>query len=103
MERYARIQKTPGKEYRRGPKEKEDPQKVETRAGDVSERLATEAREHEANEHKLRMFDLDPRYGPFIGVGRMERWERAQSYGLEPPNYVRELLQTGQYETDGRL
>lgn len=43
-------------------------------------------------ENELRLFDLDPKYGPFVGIQRMERWERAARLGLDPPERVREIL-----------
>lgn len=43
-------------------------------------------------ERRLRLFDLDKRYGPCIGMTRTERWRRAQELGLDPPAEVRELL-----------
>ncbi len=46
-------------------------------------------------EDVLRQFDLNPRYGPFVGTDRMERWERAERFGLDPPPAVRKLLQSG--------
>eukprot|EP00171_Calliarthron_tuberculosum_P002795 IDg2795t1 len=46
-------------------------------------------------ENILRLFDLDPRYGPFVGLTRIERWNRAERFGLAPPPEVRQLLQTG--------
>mmetsp|Transcript_11561 Transcript_11561/g.35170 ORF Transcript_11561/g.35170 Transcript_11561/m.35170 type:complete len:127 (-) Transcript_11561:131-511(-) len=45
-----------------------------------------------AEENLLRSFDLNSRYGPCTGVSRLERWERAQGLGLNPPNEVRDLL-----------
>jgi DNA polymerase delta subunit 4 len=33
----------------------------------------------------LLMFDRNYDYGPCIGVTRLERWERAQAMGLNPP------------------
>jgi hypothetical protein len=47
---------------------------------------------YENAEDILRMFDLDVRYGPCVGISRLERWERAQALGLEPPLLVREVL-----------
>jgi len=41
---------------------------------------------------KLRQFDLDWRYGPCTGISRMERWDRAQLHGLNPPEEIRTLL-----------
>lgn len=43
-------------------------------------------------EDVLRLFDLNPRYGPFIGINRIERWHRASRFGLDPPPLVRQLL-----------
>ncbi|XP_076435042.1 DNA polymerase delta subunit 4-like [Babylonia areolata] len=40
----------------------------------------------------LKQFDLCLDYGPCIGITRLERWERAQKHGLNPPARVRELL-----------
>ncbi|KAF8342627.1 DNA polymerase delta, subunit 4-domain-containing protein [Cantharellus anzutake] len=48
----------------------------------------------------LRMFDLSYEYGPCVGVTRLERWERAQSLGLNPPPEVKEILQTQEGQTD---
>ncbi|KAF5319066.1 hypothetical protein D9611_012676 [Ephemerocybe angulata] len=36
----------------------------------------------------LRVFDLSYEYGPCIGMSRLERWERAQTLGLNPPKDV---------------
>ncbi|XP_018539951.1 DNA polymerase delta subunit 4 [Lates calcarifer] len=41
---------------------------------------------------KLRQFDLDWRFGPCTGISRLQRWERAQLHGLNPPEEIRELL-----------
>eukprot|EP00039_Didymoeca_costata_P020355 m.340983 g.340983 ORF g.340983 m.340983 type:complete len:110 (-) comp19681_c0_seq1:227-556(-) len=41
----------------------------------------------------LRNFDLSPEFGPSVGVGRLERWERAVDLGLNPPYVVRELVE----------
>ena len=44
-------------------------------------------------EDELRLFDLDPRYGPFVGIDRLTRWNRAKKFGLEPPMHVKSLLE----------
>ncbi|GAB6024042.1 DNA polymerase delta subunit 4 [Chamberlinius hualienensis] len=59
--------------------------------------------EHEEKEVKtkvsaadldvLREFDLNLEYGPCIGITRMERWNRAQKLGLDPPLNVRQLIE----------
>ncbi|XP_035690807.1 DNA polymerase delta subunit 4-like [Branchiostoma floridae] len=40
----------------------------------------------------LKQFDLNPDYGPSIGITRLERWERAEKFGLTPPEDVRDLI-----------
>ncbi|KAJ0970946.1 hypothetical protein J5N97_018905 [Dioscorea zingiberensis] len=49
--------------------------------------------EYGEEEGKLRQFDMDMRYGPCLGLTRLERWNRAQSMGLHPPLEVGSLLQ----------
>ncbi|RRT64097.1 hypothetical protein BHE74_00031974 [Ensete ventricosum] len=44
------------------------------------------------DEERLRQFDMDMRYGPCIGLTRLQRWERAFSMGLHPPADLRNLL-----------
>jgi len=51
---------------------------------------------HSENESKifimLRVFDNTYDYGPCVGMTRMERWERAEALGLNPPIEVRQIL-----------
>ncbi|KAH7919887.1 hypothetical protein BV22DRAFT_1040503 [Leucogyrophana mollusca] len=53
---------------------------------------------HAENQNKihqiLRVFDMSYEYGPCVGMTRLERWERAESYGLNPPPEVRDILLT---------
>ncbi|CAO1623766.1 unnamed protein product [Sympodiomycopsis kandeliae] len=42
--------------------------------------------------HILRNFDLDPTYGPCLGMTRLERWTRAKKLGDDPPTEVYEIL-----------
>ncbi|KAG1795071.1 DNA polymerase delta, subunit 4-domain-containing protein [Suillus plorans] len=42
----------------------------------------------------LRVFDMSYEYGPCVGMSRLERWERASSFGLNPPDEVRHILLT---------
>ncbi|XP_069089038.1 DNA polymerase delta subunit 4 isoform X1 [Pleurodeles waltl] len=41
---------------------------------------------------RLRSFDLEWRYGPCTGITRLERWERAEFLGLQPPKAIRDLV-----------
>ncbi|KAK3132918.1 hypothetical protein QOZ80_6AG0529530 [Eleusine coracana subsp. coracana] len=43
-------------------------------------------------EEQLRQFDMDLKFGPCIGVTRLQRWERASAMGLQPPAHLRDLL-----------
>ena len=45
----------------------------------------------------LNLLDLarSSRYGPFIGMTRMQRWKRAQVLNLNPPIEVRLLFADG--------
>lgn len=45
------------------------------------------------NAKILKLFDLEPRFGPSIGMTRKERWNRAQCLGLRPPSEVYEILE----------
>jgi DNA polymerase delta subunit 4 len=55
---------------------------------------------HAGNQNKiheiLRVFDLSYEFGPCVGIPRLERWERAQSLGLNPPKEVYDILNTKQ-------
>ncbi|KAF9549751.1 hypothetical protein EC957_002816 [Mortierella hygrophila] len=42
-------------------------------------------------EQILRQFDLASKYGPCLGMTRLERWERAFLLGLSPPVDVKDL------------
>ncbi|KAG2443116.1 hypothetical protein HYH02_009529 [Chlamydomonas schloesseri] len=44
------------------------------------------------DEQKLRKFDLTTKFGPAAGISRLERWERASKFGLEPPEEVRTII-----------
>lgn len=45
-----------------------------------------------ASLEQLRQFDLHPRYGPCMGIGRRFRWQRGCSLGLDPPAEIKEIL-----------
>nr|XP_022339155.1 DNA polymerase delta subunit 4-like [Crassostrea virginica] len=40
----------------------------------------------------LKNFDLTLEFGPCTGITRLERWERAQKHGLNPPDDVKDIL-----------
>ncbi|KAI3762146.1 hypothetical protein L1987_52569 [Smallanthus sonchifolius] len=47
---------------------------------------------HDATEELLRQFDMNMMYGPCVGMNRIERWNRATSLGLNPPENICRLL-----------
>ncbi|KAJ8450576.1 hypothetical protein Cgig2_020213 [Carnegiea gigantea] len=51
--------------------------------------------ERDENEEVLRQFDINMKYGPCIGMTRLERWNRANKLGLNPSKEVEELLKSG--------
>ncbi|KAI7734028.1 hypothetical protein M8C21_026545 [Ambrosia artemisiifolia] len=64
---------------------------------------------HDANEEVLRQFDMNTLYGPCVGMKRIDRWNRASSLGLSPPDDVYRLLTSAASEVsadslwDGRV
>ncbi|ELK13278.1 DNA polymerase delta subunit 4 [Pteropus alecto] len=70
-------------------------------AGHCKGKLASELGEEpqplsveEVELELLRQFDLAWQYGPCTGITRLQRWQRAEQMGLEPPPEVRQVLQT---------
>ncbi|WVF66833.1 hypothetical protein IAT40_001575 [Kwoniella sp. CBS 6097] len=57
---------------------------------------------HNDIHHILRVFDMTSSYGPCVGITRLQRWERAQKWGLNPPEEIRSILTTEQGEDDVR-
>ncbi|PWA38151.1 polymerase delta 4 [Artemisia annua] len=63
----------------------------------------------DANEEVLRQFDMNMVYGPCVGMKRMDRWNRASSLGLNPPENIHHLLTSAANEVsadslwDGRV
>ncbi|KAI5059306.1 hypothetical protein GOP47_0026088 [Adiantum capillus-veneris] len=49
--------------------------------------------EYDDLEETLRQFDMNMRYGPCLGMTRLERWERANKLGMNPPIEVKEILE----------
>ena len=46
----------------------------------------------EEDLHELKTFDLTMKYGPCIGLTRLERFDRAEAHGLSPPKKVLEII-----------
>lgn len=67
----------------------------QTRKRKLSSEAATPSlqRTHAQHATILRDYDLNPLYGPRVGLRRLTRWRRASKYGHDPPEAVLELLQ----------
>ena len=39
-------------------------------------------------QQELARFDFDENFGPFVGITRLKRWLRAESFGLNPPEVI---------------
>jgi len=78
----------------------ENPGKWNKHYGQVREKMGNLEPIHAENQNKvnriLHVFDNSHKYGPCVGVTRLERWERAQALGLNPPVEVHEILSTKQ-------
>lgn len=48
--------------------------------------------EKESALKELKAFDLVSKYGPCVGISRLDRWKRAEKYGKQPPARIEELL-----------
>lgn len=54
------------------------------------------------SESVLRQYALDNKYGPSIGMTRLERWERAKKWDMNPPQEIKELiLKSGNDQQEG--
>ncbi|KAJ3332849.1 hypothetical protein HDU76_012842 [Blyttiomyces sp. JEL0837] len=51
----------------------------------------------------LKQFDLNMKFGPNVGISRLERWERANKLGLAPPQDVGEILKSDLVQNDVEL
>ncbi|XP_031552455.1 DNA polymerase delta subunit 4-like [Actinia tenebrosa] len=40
----------------------------------------------------LKEFDLNSEYGPCIGISRLQRWERAEKFGLHPSQDIKDII-----------
>ncbi|KAJ1672965.1 hypothetical protein EV182_006151 [Spiromyces aspiralis] len=55
----------------------------------------------DCESRQLFHFDLDPRFGPCLGISRLLRWDRAKKLGMDPPVTIKMLLQRSQHEDLG--
>ncbi|KAG7571033.1 hypothetical protein FFLO_00997 [Filobasidium floriforme] len=65
-----------------------------------AEPIHCDSKSHDRVHHILRVFDLSSQWGPCVGISRLERWNRAEEWGLEPPVEVRDILLTQEGQKD---
>ncbi|XP_006349440.1 DNA polymerase delta subunit 4-like [Solanum tuberosum] len=56
--------------------------------------------DYDENEELLRQFDMNMTYGPCLGLSRLDRWERAKSFGLNPPRDVEPILRSSKVRNE---
>ncbi|XP_039002658.1 uncharacterized protein LOC120129146 isoform X1 [Hibiscus syriacus] len=65
------------------------------------------ADDFDEEEQVLRLFDMNMAFGPCIAIPRLDRWERAQRLGLNPPKEIESILKRGKVNPqslfDGRI
>ncbi|CAI5982539.1 unnamed protein product [Closterium sp. NIES-65] len=62
--------------------------------------IAPPQEQAEQAERALQLFDMDMAFGPCTGLSRLERWQRANRLGLNPPPHVRALLESASCRED---
>ncbi|KAH8081416.1 DNA polymerase delta, subunit 4-domain-containing protein [Filobasidium floriforme] len=65
-----------------------------------AEPIHCDSKSHNRVHHILRVFDLSSQWGPCVGISRLDRWNRAEEWGLEPPVEVRDILLTQEGQKD---
>ncbi|KAL2315747.1 DNA polymerase delta subunit Cdm1 [Schizosaccharomyces pombe] len=53
-------------------------------------------------EFILHHFDTTARYGPYLGMTRMQRWKRAKNFNLNPPEIVGKILMLEEADEENR-
>jgi DNA polymerase delta, subunit 4 len=55
--------------------------------------MAEQKHDNEGDIDKLlAQFDGEREFGPCLGITRLQRWDRAEKYGCNPPLRVRDIL-----------
>ncbi|CAI5466783.1 unnamed protein product [Closterium sp. Yama58-4] len=62
--------------------------------------IAPPQEQAEQAERALQLFDMDMAFGPCTGLSRLERWQRANRLGLNPPAHVQALLESASCRED---
>ena len=56
--------------------------------------IAPSIRSHDEWMDILKSFDMNVKFGPLEGITRLDRWNRANTLGLNPPTEIKEFLET---------
>ena len=69
-------------------------QRTDTLATPRRMAFTDEERDGDQGRDALRDFDMDEKYGPCVGLSRLQRWRRAERWDLAPPVRVLRILET---------
>ncbi|WBW71527.1 DNA polymerase delta subunit Cdm1 [Schizosaccharomyces osmophilus] len=72
--------------------------------GILSERMSLPVHEEEMSKVQLVLhhFDMSAKYGPYLGMTRLERWRRAKRFELDPPNVIEQILTLEEADEENR-
>ena len=73
---------------------KHSKEKTQKKFSDASDDVqpSTSSTDIEVEIKVLKHFDVTLEFGPCTGITRMDRWERAEKHGLNPPLVVKEII-----------
>ena len=62
--------------------------------------MRNQKEEENSDTDVLKKFDMNMKYGPCVGISRKERWERAFNLGIDPPQQIKAIIESGKYSGD---
>ncbi|EPY54240.1 DNA polymerase delta subunit Cdm1 [Schizosaccharomyces cryophilus OY26] len=70
----------------------------------LSERMSLPVHEQELSKVQLVLhhFDMSAKYGPYLGMTRLERWRRAKRFELNPPDIIEQVLTLEEADEENR-
>ncbi|EPX74394.1 DNA polymerase delta subunit Cdm1 [Schizosaccharomyces octosporus yFS286] len=70
----------------------------------LSERMSKPVHEEDMSKVQLVLhhFDMSAKYGPYLGMTRLERWRRAKRFELDPPDIIEQILTLEEADEENR-
>ncbi len=93
----AKSQRLPVRSARRTRSSTEKPLRAVKEECDYRSSPELDEKSREVAVWQLKQFDLNPRYGPCVGISRLKRWERAERLKLNPPIQIKNILSDRRY------